>query len=187
VSGSARSRSRLIRVRPEVQLLPGPFPGLPVSRFPGHPSPSSPSSYIVRLRLSYTAVTSCRRTRRTTIVCLRRSISIVVPSSHSRVDAKQGVVWCRGRGDRRGQGDAVKPAPWSADNELAVTDLRLRSVDISHLSVDIRLLSGDNGRMSIDNRRMSVATDECPWTTDECPSTTDECPSTTDECPRTSP
>ncbi len=31
----------------------------------------------------------------------------------------------------------MKPAPWSADNGLAATASRLRSVDISHLSVDI--------------------------------------------------
>lgn len=49
----------------------------------------------------------------------------------------------------------MKPAPWSADNGLAATDSRLRSVDISHLSVAHGLLSADSRPAPADNRRMS--------------------------------
>ena len=67
-------------------------------------------------------------------------------------------------GSAPGEGDPVKPAPWSADNGLAATNSRLRSVDISHLSMDI-------SHLSIDHGRMPGATGECPGTTDECPGT----------------
>jgi hypothetical protein len=50
----------------------------------------------------------------------------------------------------------VKRAPWSADNGLAATDSRLRSVDIRHLSVAHGLLSMDSRPAAADNRRMSA-------------------------------
>ncbi len=50
----------------------------------------------------------------------------------------------------------MKPSPSSADNGLAATDSRLRSVDIRHLSVAQGLLSAGSRPTAADNRQMSA-------------------------------